>query len=99
MYADQFVVLVTCPVAPDETLEELHFFVVGDEARDGDRFATARKELMTMWDDLNLEDVALLERLQRGRQSKAFVGSNMSPAWEGPSHRFSQQVIEAICRE
>lgn len=99
VYADQFVVLVTCPVAPDETLEELHFFVIGDEARDGDRFAAAREELVTMWDDLNLEDVALLERLQRGRRSTAFVGSNMSPAWEGPSHRFSQQVIEAICRE
>ena len=99
VYADQFVVLVTCPVAPDETLEELHFFVIGDEARDGERFAAAREELVTMWDDLNLEDVALLERLQRGRRSTAFVGSNMSPAWEGPSHRFSQQVIEAICRE
>ncbi len=98
VYADQFVVLGTFPVASDKTLEELHFFVVGDEARNQERYAAAREELVTMWDELNLEDVALLERLQQGRRSAAFAGSNMSPAWEGPSHKLSQKVIEAICR-
>ncbi len=99
VYADQFVVLATYPVAPDETLEELHFFVVGDDAATSPDHAQGREELMKMWHDLNLEDVGLLERLQRGRRSPAFEGSNMSPAWEGPAHELSQQVVRAICRE
>ncbi len=99
VYADQFVVLATFPMAPDRTCEELHFFVVGDEAQNRDEFSGARNHLKDMWNKLNLEDVDLLERLQRGRRSKAFTGSWMSPAWEGPSHQFSQKIVEAICRK
>lgn len=99
VYADQFVVLATYPVAPDETLEELHFFVVGDAAQTSPDHERGREELVDMWHNLNLEDVELLERLQRGRRSIAFEGSNMSPAWEGPAHKLSQRVIEAICRD
>lgn len=98
VFADQFVVLATYPVAPDETYEELHFFVVGDEAATSDKHAAGRKELLSMWDDLNMEDVGLLEQLQRGRRSVAFDGSIMSPAWEGPAHELAQQVICAIER-
>lgn len=97
VYADQFVVLATYPIAPDETMEELHFFVVGDDAQTSPDHAMGREELMKMWHDLNLEDVGLLERLQRGRKSVAFEGSNMSPAWEGPAHQLSQQIVRAIC--
>jgi choline monooxygenase len=99
VYADQFVVLATYPVSPGETYEELHFFVVGDEAATAPEHEAGRQELMKMWHDLNLEDVGLLERLQRGRRSAAFAGSRMSPAWEGPAHRLSQQILIAICQD
>ncbi|MEM7170421.1 MAG: aromatic ring-hydroxylating dioxygenase subunit alpha [Pseudomonadota bacterium] len=96
VFADQFVILATTPLAPDETLEELHFFVVGDDAAQDEAHAEGRAELLSMWHDLNLEDVDLLERLQQGRRSIAFDGSIMSPAWEGPAHQLSQQVVRAI---
>ena len=99
VYADQFVVLATYPVAPDETLEELHFFVVGEEAATAEKHAEGRADLIRMWHDLNLEDVALLERLQKGRQSVAFSGSIMSPSWEVPAHQLSQQILKAIVAE
>jgi len=98
VYADQFVVLATYPVAPDETLEELHFFVVGDAAATEQRYAAGREELIQMWDDLNKEDVELLERLQQGRRAIAFDGSIMSPAWEGPAHELSQKIVWELCR-
>ena len=92
VFADQFVVLASYPVAPDETLEELHFFVVGEAAATAEKHAGGRAELIDMWHDLNLEDVALLERLQKGRRSVAFSGSIMSPAWEGPAHRWLRHL-------
>ncbi len=98
VYADQFVVLAPFPYGPDETLEELHFFVIGDEAAQGSRYAVARQELMDMWHDLNLEDVSLLERLQQGRRSPAFDGARLSPAWDGPVRELSQQVLQSILR-
>lgn len=96
VYADQFVVLASYPVAPDETYEELHFFVVGDAAARDKRYAPGRAELIKMWHDLNLEDVEILERLQRGRASIAFGGSRMSPAWEGPAHALSQHIVRSV---
>jgi len=96
VYADQFVVMAIDPTAPDETAEELHFFVVGDEAAEDPRHAAARSELIAMWDELNREDVALLERLQAGRKSPAFQRSVMSPAWEGPAHALARKVVDAV---
>lgn len=96
VYTDQFVVLATYPVSPNETREELHFFVVGDDAATSNQHAAGRAELIQMWHDLNMEDLEILERLQRGRRSEAFTGSVMSPAWEGPAHELSQQVVKAI---
>ncbi len=96
VYADQFVVLAPTAVSPEETTEELHFFVVGDEAAKSSRHEEGRAELMAMWHALNLEDVEILENLQQGRRSIAFDGSIMSPVWEMPAHQLSQKVICAI---
>ena len=99
IYADQFVVLATWPIAPDETLEELHFFVIGDEAAEDPKHEAGRAELVNMWHELNLEDVELLERLQQGRLSPEFEGNLMSPAWEVPAHQLAQQIINTIVRD
>jgi len=96
VYVDQFVVLSATPVAPDETIEELHFFVVGDEAATAGQFEQGRQELMGMWHDLNAEDIGILENLQEGRRSVAFEGAVMSPVWEGPAHRLNQQILRSI---
>ncbi|MEM8811016.1 MAG: aromatic ring-hydroxylating dioxygenase subunit alpha [Pseudomonadota bacterium] len=99
VFADQFVIMATYPLAPDTTKEELHFFVVGDEAASSDCYAGERDALFSMWHDLNLEDIGLLERLQQGRRSIAFNGSVMSPAWEGPAHHLSRAIVDAIVTE
>lgn len=99
IYADQFVVLATWPIAPDETLEELHFFVIGDEAAEDPKHEVGRQELINMWHELNLEDVELLERLQQGRLSPEFEGNVMSPAWEVPAHQLAQKIIDTILRD
>ena len=96
IYADQFVVLSVWPVAADETVEELHFFVAGDAAARDERYCQGREQLVAMWRDLNGEDMKLIEELQLGRRSTAFDGSRMSPAWEVPAHSFSRMILEAM---
>lgn len=98
VYPDQFTVLSSTPISPGVTKEEMHFFVCGDEAANASMYEDGRRELIDMWVDLNHEDIDLLERLQLGRQSPAFDGGNLSPAWEGPTHQFGQKVVEAILR-
>lgn len=95
VYPDQFTLLVSYPVAPDLTREELHVFLVG-EAATAETFREPRTALMKMWDDLNREDIGVLELLQQGRRSPAYDGGRLSPHWEGPTHQFGRRIVEKV---
>lgn len=95
VYPDQFTLLVSYPVAPDLTREELHVFLIGDAAT-ADAYKESREAVLKMWDDLNREDLGMLELLQQGRLSPAYDGGRLSPHWEGPTHQFGRRIIEKI---
>ena len=48
MFPDQFSVLVSYPIAPDKTREELHIFLIGDAAT-SDLYKHARDATLKMW--------------------------------------------------
>ncbi len=95
VFPDQFSVLVSYPIAPNKTREELHVFLIGDAATSED-YRNAREATLKMWDDLNREDLGMLELLQQGRLSPAYDGGRLSPHWEGPTHEFGRRIIEQI---
>lgn len=95
VYPDQFTLLVSYPVAPDLTREELHVFLIGDAAT-AEAHRAPREALLTMWDELNREDIGVLELLQQGRRSPAYDGGRLSPHWEGPTHQFGRRIVEKI---
>ena len=95
VYPDQFTLLVSYPIAPDKTREELHVFLIGDAAT-SDAHAKERAALIKMWDDLNREDLGMLELLQQGRLSPAYDGGRLSPHWEEPTHQFGRRIVEKI---
>jgi len=96
VFADQMMLFSCTPLAPDRTLEEIHFFLVGDEAASGERWAVERQEVFDTWEQINGEDVAELERLQRGRRSPAYTGGHLSPHWEVPVHQFNIMLLDAV---
>ncbi|MBO9446928.1 aromatic ring-hydroxylating dioxygenase subunit alpha [Ruegeria sp. R14_0] len=96
IYPDQFTVLVAYPEAPDHCREELHVFVIGDEAATGERYEKERTDLINMWDDLNKEDISVLKGLQQGRRCSGYDGGRLSPHWEGPTLSYSQKIIELM---
>ncbi len=95
VFPDQFSLLVSYPVAPDLTREELHIFLIGDAAT-SEVYREQRQAVMKMWDDLNREDLGMLELLQQGRLSPAYDGGRLSPHWEGPTHQFGRRIVEKI---
>ncbi len=95
VFPDQFSVLISYPVAPNKTREELHVFLIGDAAT-SDEYKEAREATLQMWDELNREDMGMLELLQQGRLSPAYDGGRLSPHWEGPTHDFGRRVVEQI---
>ena len=95
VFPDQFTLLVSYPVAPNKTREELHVFLIGDAAT-SEQHREPREALIKVWDDLNKEDIGMLELLQQGRLSPAYDGGRLSPHWEGPTHDFGRRIVEKI---
>ena len=99
VYPDQFTVLVAYPEAPDRCREELHVFVVGDEAATSSKYEKERQDLINMWDELNKEDISVLKGLQQGRRCPGYDGGRLSPHWEKPTLEYSQKIIEMMQAE
>lgn len=99
IFPDQFTVLVAYPEGPDRCREELHVFLIGDEAASGEKYKAEREAVIRMWDDLNREDISILRGMQQGRRCTGYDGGRLSPHWEGPTLSYSRKVIEMMLAE
>ena len=52
-----------------------------------------------MWEDLNREDIALLEGLQRGRAAPAYDGGVLSPYWDEAPRALARNVARTMREE
>ena len=96
VFPDQFTVLVSYPIAPDKTKEELHIFLIGDEAATGEKYRHARRSVFKMWEDLNIEDISILKSMQQGRRCPGYDGGRLSPYWEGPTLGYARKIVELV---
>jgi len=99
IFPDQFTVLVAYPEAPDRCREELHVFLIGDEAATGETYARQREEVFRMWNDLNVEDISILHGMQQGRRCTGYDGGRLSPYWEGPTLGYARKIVEMMLAE
>ena len=86
------------PAAPDLTVEEARLWCLEEAAADP-AYAEARSRLRVRWEEVFREDVDIVERMQRGRQSPAFDGGCFSPAMDTPSHAFHRWVAARLGAE
>ncbi len=89
-----FTVIAT-PVGHDRTIERttigLPAHTAGDPA-----VAPALDMLATFWDHVNCEDVEIVERVQEGIATEAYVGGRMCFKFEEPLHRFQNMLIDRM---
>jgi choline monooxygenase len=84
--------IILLPDAPGRTRERVEFFYVGEEAL-LDKHAEARHTGSQFIVNVNAEDVKIVESVQRGRHSRAFVGGQFAPAQETTSLQFQKMVV------
>jgi phenylpropionate dioxygenase-like ring-hydroxylating dioxygenase large terminal subunit len=53
-------------------------------------------EVLSFWDEVNLEDVSICEKVQRGLAQNPYAGGRMCYHFEEPVHRFQNMVIDAM---
>ncbi len=88
-------VMVLEPAGPGRTVERTYLLThpgtVSDPAA-----APALAELHEFWDEVNREDIAIVERVQRGIATPEYPGGRMCYRFEEPLHRFQNMVIDRM---
>jgi choline monooxygenase len=54
------------------------------------------EQLASFWDTVNREDIAIVERVQRGLSNPAYRGGRMCYRFEEPLHRYQNMVIDRM---
>jgi choline monooxygenase len=95
VHQDHFMAVRLEPLGVDRTLEHLELYYVGEDAL-GDEFAVIRAANLKAWQQVFAEDVGVVERMQRGRNSPAFDGGVFSPVMDVPTHCFHKWAAQRL---
>lgn len=83
------------PLAHDRSREHVQIYYADPEVAE-EAWAEKRARNATMWRDIFLEDIFVVEGMQRGRHASSFDGGKFSPAMDSPTHHFHRWVAERV---
>ena len=95
VHVDHITVWGIYPVGVDRALERVFFFYAGEAAL-APEFASTRAVVEDNLRSINLEDVGVVESMQRGRASPGYVDAHFSPYHERCIHSFERRIANAI---
>jgi choline monooxygenase len=76
-------------------VERVFFFYAGDAAL-APELAAQRAVVQNNLRSINLEDVGVVESMQRGRASPGFADARFSPFQECTVHAFERRIANAV---
>lgn len=79
------------PLEMGKTREHVHLFYATEATDDA-----LRRKNTALWKEVFMEDIAVVEGMQKGRQAPGFDGGRFSPAMDGPTHMFHHWVADMI---
>ncbi len=91
VHRDHTFAIVLVPQGPEKTVENIHLYYAQPET-DADLRARNTKQ----WKEVFVEDVFVVEGMQRGRHAVTFDGGRFSPAMDGPTHLFHRWVASQV---
>ena len=92
---DHYRVTLVTPISAEVTHQRWRFFFVGKESGNAE-FARARDAIVERVDSYTQEDIAILEKLQAGRHSRAYDGGRFSPYHETTTHHFQKLIAHSL---
>ncbi len=87
VHRDHTYVILLMPDGPGRTTERVHIYYSQPETD-----ADLRQRNARQWKDIFVEDIFVVEGMQRGRNAPGFDGGRFSPAMDGPVHLFHDWV-------
>lgn len=92
---NHMVLLITQPDGPGRTIETLRLLTHPECIKDDDAQA-GLDQLLNFWNHINVEDIDIVERVQKGLSNKAYDGGRMCYRFEEPLHRFQNMIIDRM---
>jgi phenylpropionate dioxygenase-like ring-hydroxylating dioxygenase large terminal subunit len=90
---DHFYALMIEPVSVDTSIEHAEIYYA-DKAMTEAPFAAMRERNSRQWKEIFIEDIFVVEGMQKGRAAPGFDGGKFSPVMDGPTHAFHHWVAE-----
>lgn len=87
--ADHAFAMMIDPISPDQTIEKLRLYYVGDESLKPE-YDASREATLESWKVVFAEDIFAVENMQKGRHSPGFGGGVFSPEMDIPTYFFQQ---------
>ena len=84
------------PKGQGRTVEHIEIYYTTEEAARSDRFADLRARNAELWKSVFVEDVFVVEGMQKGRGAPGFDGGVFSPVMDSPTHMFHDWVAARL---
>lgn len=91
VHRDHTYAIILEPVSHDRTREHIHIYYPTPDTDE-----TLRAKNAKLWESVFVEDVFVVEGMQRGRAASGFDGGRFSPAMDGPTHLFHAWVASRV---
>ena len=91
VHRDHVFTIILTPTAHNRTEEIINLYYAAP-----DTDAALRKRNAVQWKEVFVEDIAVVEGMQRGRHSPKFDGGRFSPAMVVPTHMFREWVATRL---
>jgi len=98
LYPDAFFRVRLTPASSSRTVEHATLLTHKD-ALDAPNSETIMQEIFDFWDNVNSEDIAICENVQRGTSSPGYERGRFSFRFEEPLHRFQNMVADKMMAE
>ncbi len=86
------------PVAHNRTIENIDIYYTTAEAATSDAYKELREKNAALWKEVFLEDIFVVEGMQKGRGAPNFDGGRFSAVMDSPTHCFHDWVASRLAR-
>ncbi|RMF35897.1 MAG: aromatic ring-hydroxylating dioxygenase subunit alpha, partial [Alphaproteobacteria bacterium] len=96
VHRDHVFAILLEPAGQGRTRERVEIYYTTAEAAESERFAPTRTRNAEMWREVFVEDVGVVEGMQRGRNAPLFDGGRFSAVMDSPTHLFHDWVARRL---
>jgi len=90
---DHYWSAVITPVSHENTKENINIYYASSTPSED-----MKKTNMELWKNIFIEDIFVVEGMQKGRKCIGFDGGRFSPAMDGPTHLFHSWVAQKLLK-